>query len=73
MSMSLERNTDMETTHMNDFWGGVVSYAASGFALLTSHGNDILTIGGAVLLIARLVIEVPKAVKAAKGLFKKKD
>lgn len=53
---------------MHDFWGACTSYGAAALALLGTHSSTLMTIGGALLLGARLVVEVPKAIKTIKGL-----
>jgi len=58
---------------VHDFWGAVASYAAAALALLGTHSSTLMAIGGAILLGARLVIELPKAIKTIKNLAGGKD
>lgn len=58
---------------MHDFWGAVTSYGAAALALLGTHSSALMAVGGAILLGARLVIEVPKAIKTIKTLTKGKE
>lgn len=51
--------------------GSLQSYAVAGFGFLTHL--DLMQIGAGLLLIVRLVIDIPRAYKAIKGLFKGGD
>jgi hypothetical protein len=59
--------------NMDEAWGTVLTYAAAAWALFTTHSGTLMTVGGLILLGARLVVEVPKAVNAIKGLRKPKE
>ena len=55
----------MQTTH--DYWAAALSYIAAGLALFVEHSNTIVQVLGFVLLVARLIQEVPTATRAVKG------
>lgn len=40
---------------------GLVSYSTAGIALIGVHGSTIVQVLGFVLLVSRLIYEVPKA------------
>lgn len=58
--------------NVHDFWGAVATYSAAALALFTQNSSTLISIGGAVLLIARLVVEIPQAVRTIKTLLRGK-
>lgn len=50
----------------NEFWSAAQSYAAAMLALLMDHTHWIVSFLGFVLLVARLIVEVPRALRTLK-------
>jgi predicted cobalt transporter CbtA len=55
----------LQTTH--DYWAAALSYIAAGLALFVEHSNTIVQVLGFVLLVSRLVQEVPTAARVIRG------
>jgi hypothetical protein len=51
----------------NDYMAAASSYVAALLALFVEHSNTLIQVLGFVLLIARLIKEVPAALRVIKG------
>lgn len=52
--------------------GMVATYVAAGIAMIGTYGSHIVQLLGFVLLVSRLVVEVPRACVAVRTWFRKK-
>jgi hypothetical protein len=57
----------------DDFFGMVLTYLVWIWTVALAHQGDVISFLGFVLLIARLVHDVPKAYKAIRGWFSPKE
>lgn len=53
----------------NDYMAAAASYVAALLALFVEHSNTIIQIMGFILLVARLVHEVPRAYNSIRKWF----
>ena len=63
--LSFIRNFNVQTS--NSVADSVLSYALAFYAMVATHGTDIMGLLGFILLACKLVVEIPKAYRAIIG------
>jgi len=60
---------DYKEQEMNEWLDAMMSYTIALFTLLYANTDMILSIGGLVLLVIRLLADTPRAIRTIKGWF----
>lgn len=58
---------------MNNWLDAAVSYVVAAVAMLYTNTDMILSIGGLILLVVRLLADAPRAIRTVKGWFGVKE